>query len=481
MVSGAMAVQLLSSSMCSSYFGSVADSLEASNSNVGGGKNKGRMLVMSRGLLLSTIAVLMHGLGSVLFVHRNDPSDETQQYYDSHNSSFDVAGGSIDSSELEYDLQQPNDAAKISRPLLAYHLFLRALFAIGTSSTSPVLDGLTLSQLDREGRDKDEYGKERVYGAVSWAIGHMILGPVIDSFGFKTMYASTVLAFVGCMATFYFYDRSTSTIECVEVCEIEDGGDWGEEKKSSDEAVEQGAQESRQYQNETSLEGSDTIVVNEANDTTKNETAQDRLTFVQLVRLISQTSPVLNISYVISLFALYIGMSVVESLVFLYFEFLGGSNTMCGMTVTVTVLFELPLFHFAPEVLKMLGSPTSMLQWGCLAYVVRVIGYSIVPQSRPYWVLLLEPLHGITIAFALTSSVAMADGWMPRGYEASGQGLLSTIRSLGQFVGFCIAGGLEGRTLYRALAAVVTVGTFVLGMGKYVSSDKPRARYTPLQ
>ncbi len=80
------------------------------------------------------------------------------------------------------------------------------------------------------------------------------------------------------------------------------------------------------------------------------------------MQLISQTSPVINISYVISLFALYIITSIVERLVFLYFKFPGGSNTMCGMTVAVTILFELLLFHFYPEGLRLLGLPTTMLQ-----------------------------------------------------------------------------------------------------------------------
>jgi len=145
---------------------------------------------------------------------------------------------------------------------------------------------------------------------------------------------------------------------------------------------------------------------------------------------------------------------------------------MFGLTVSVTVLFEIPLFQFAPDVLKWLGSPVLMLQWGAVAYVVRVIGYSFIPQSHPYWVLLLEPLHGITIAFVMTSSVVVADSWVPKGYEASGQGFLSMIRGLGQFVGFCVAGYLDGRTLYRVLAAIVTVGISILGMGTYCSATK---------
>ncbi|MFM7633232.1 MAG: MFS transporter, partial [Betaproteobacteria bacterium] len=90
-----------------------------------------------------------------------------------------------------------------------------------------------------------------------------------------------------------------------------------------------------------------------------------------------------------------------------------------------------------------------------------------IPLSQPYLVLFLEPLHGVTIAFAMTSSVAFADECVPRGYESSGQGFMSMIIGLGQFTGLCIGGVLGGRNLYRVLAAVVTLGSLPLGISRY--------------
>lgn len=70
---------------------------------------------------------------------------------------------------------------------------------------------------------------------------------------------------------------------------------------------------------------------------------------------------------------------------------------MEGVTVIVTVIFELPIFHYASSVLRWLGNPGTMLQWASLAYITRVIGYSFIPKDHPNIVLLLEPLHGVTI------------------------------------------------------------------------------------
>jgi hypothetical protein len=56
-------------------------------------------------------------------------------------------------------------------------------------------------------------------------------------------------------------------------------------------------------------------------------------------------------------------------------------------------------------------------------------------------------------------------------HEASGQGFLSMIRGLGQFVGLCIGGFLEGRILYRILAAIVTVGSVILAIGNHICNS----------
>lgn len=152
MIGGAMALQVLSSSLLSSWFGSVADSWEAGISSsitrnnpgvVSSGDaststnmfirwnswNRGRLLMMTLGLLLSTISILLHSFGT---------------FWMSQSQS----------------LQQ----ISISVPVLTYHLFLRAMFAAGVAACVPVLDGLTLAQLEKEGRDSADYGKERVYG-----------------------------------------------------------------------------------------------------------------------------------------------------------------------------------------------------------------------------------------------------------------------------------------------------------------------------
>ena len=418
-----MAVQILASSTCSSWLGGLADSLEERR-----GSN-GRLQIMALGLLLSTVATLLHILGRLLWMQPSATIDTDDDYF------------------LQEDIQNH----PYPKSLFVYHLFLRALFAIGTTACSPVLDGLTLARLEDDARDSSEYGKERLYGAVSWGIANVFFGPAIDRWGFEIIYITTICSFILCLITFYAYAKSNQKLySSIAEVDLENISDAQNSSANNDKAT---------YRN---TDG------NEDSELHQMQPKLDVWTFL------TKTNGLLNLTFVLAMFALYVGMAVVENLIFLYFEFLGGSYSMCGLTVAVTVMFEFPLFRYAPAILRRLKSPVWMFQAACVAYVVRVLVYSIIPQDHPYWTLLVEPLHGVTIGFVLTASIAFAAEWVPSGYEASGQGFLSMIRGLGQFVGLCIGGVIEGRTLYRVLSAIVGVGSFMLAISHYLSAREQK-------
>ena len=452
MISAAMTVQLFASSLCKPWLGGLADSWEASSE--GGKNNGGRLRIMSLGLLMSTVAMLSHGIG-ILFA----PAHWSER--------TDAKSHELNAGDIPTDDSRPH----LPLPLFLYHLILRTIFALGTGACGLALDGLTLAQLQREGTDKNHYGKERLYGALSWGVSHVALGPVIDRYGFGTIFGTTVLSFLFCMITIQMYSKSIAAVYYAGV----DGEVEGDEVADKPEGQLRKSPNGKWYKKKTSFEN-DMINGNDSANgfNTDNLPQHLRLKFSDLVRLLLQNGSFLNTSFIVSLFALFIGMSVVENLIFLYFEFLGGSTMMCGLTVCVTVLFELPLFHYAPAFLERMGS-TAMLQLSCLAYIVRVVGYSFIPQQHPFLVLFLEPLHGVTIGFAITSSVAFADEWVPAGYESTGQGFMSMIGSLGQGTGLFIGGFLEGRLLYRVLASIVALGSVFLGMGSYLTT-KPRTQ-----
>ena len=309
MISTAFALQLLTSSLTGSYFGGLADSWDASSSK---GKNMGRLQLMSYGLLFSTAARILHNLGRLY--PKNDDDNES-----------------------------------LPIPLLVYHLILRIFYSLGTKSIMPALDGLTLVQLEEEGVDKQNYGKERMFGAISWGITHILIGLIIDMFdSYKAIYFTTILSCIGCIVMFMVYAKSMSSIN-YDVVSTASNTD-------TDTTSETINQKRKRYKSKTSFEVGESDFENDTTTTDNDTDTIERLSFRDLLSIIYHKAPIINISFVIALFSLFIGMSVVEQLIFLYFEYLGGSALMFGITVVVTVLFEIPLFFFAPNVLKSLGT-----------------------------------------------------------------------------------------------------------------------------
>ena len=88
---------------------------------------------------------------------------------------------------------------------------------------------------------------------------------------------------------------------------------------------------------------------------------------------------------------------------FLFFvNDLHASNTLCGASVLVTVLFEIPLFRYSEHVMSMF-SVHALLVIAMFSYCTRVFAYTIFEE--PWMVLLVEPLHGVTFACAQLASV----------------------------------------------------------------------------
>ena len=63
-----------------------------------------------------------------------------------------------------------------------------------------------------------------------------------------------------------------------------------------------------------------------------------------------------------------------------------------------TVAMEVPIFYAAPNLLRTLGSG-KMLGISCGAFILRTIGYVIVPRMGMI-VFILDLLHGVSFAMS---------------------------------------------------------------------------------
>ena len=159
------------------------------------------------------------------------------------------------------------------------------------------------------------------------------------------------------------------------------------------------------------------------------------------------------------------GIGVVERLLFVYLQNdLKASTTLCGLTVGVTVLFELPLFSYTDTLMKILGHD-GMFVLAMLAFCVRCYGYTLLTEETKWWILPLEALHGVTFALMWSAAVEFAKLKSPKGWDSTMQAILVTAwRCLGLGIGAAVGGWVMdnygARFMYRGASFVV--GAFLV-------------------
>ena len=292
----------------------------------------------------------------------------------------------------------------------SYHFALRMLYAACVSCISPLINAVTLQYLENHPQlSKDDYGRERLFGAVGWAITHLGYAILIEWFGFRVTYPLTLISMVVALWAIYMYTRQ----------ELQDRKKFLVKRKSDILSPDEDSPPSQEVDSPTP----------EVAQQHADESILPRVTWI--LRLFFGTY--LSTAFMICLFLLSFGQVLVDSLVFLFFETLESSYPMMGITVILTVAFEIPIFQVAPTLLER-SNVSTLLLVACVSYIVRVLGYAAIPKGHIAYVLLLEPLHGVTYACTHTAAVDTAARYSPVGWEATGQGLISMVRGAGSLV-----------------------------------------------
>lgn len=95
----------------------------------------------------------------------------------------------------------------------------------------------------------------------------------------------------------------------------------------------------------------------------------------------------------------------IQLYLFLWIQDLGGSNFLMGLTMVITIVGEVPCFYVYVRVLQKLG-PKRILGIGSAAYIIRMVWYTLLGLSwlkSPWWVFVVEMLHGLTFAWIFGS------------------------------------------------------------------------------
>eukprot|EP00945_MAST-04E_sp_MAST-4E-sp1_P001608 g1608.t1 len=240
-----------------------------------------------------------------------------------------------------------------------------------------IIDAYAVDELKKRGR-ADDYGRLRLWAAVSWGSGNCIMGFITDKYGFSSVfYIFGGFQFFNLVLTGYFIpDRTVDEAAAIV------GG-----KSSPPLSV----------------------------------------LLVALTRM-----RVLVLLILIGVFGA--GFAVVDRLLFVYLiDSFQASKLLCGLTVGMTVLFELPIFYYGKSILKTMG-PQVMMAIAMVAFLIRMFGYAILTKETLNYILLLELLHGLTFAMMWTATVSIVSKISPAGWKTA------TMTIVQAFM-YCLGGG----------------------------------------
>jgi MFS family permease len=350
---------------------------------------------------------------------------------------------------------------------LAWFSLLRILHAIAVSLIFPVLDGICVDYLKRNGTPND-YGKERLYGAISWAMTNLVIGPALDHYqDFAFLYPAAIVATVLVFLTLQWYDPPLDQHAAkhddgiVSTYNTNNNNSHRVKRRISDlhlDDIDDEHSDSNDNEHQK-------YMISPTTSTTRTATTTQNGGFLHTC--IQCGTNWYSVTFLMALITLAAGQAIVNDLVFLFFEELGSTFTLMSLTVVMTVAFEIPIFHVAPKLTDMLTS-SGLVFLASASYVIRVLGYTFVPTGRSWWVLLLEPLHGVTYACSQTATVDFATKLIPEsGKEATGQGLLQFFTGVGSVLGLLLGGWMDDvygpRWMYRVSAIIVSIGSCIFG------------------
>jgi MFS family permease len=293
-------------------------------------------------------------------------------------------------------------------------------------SNGAILDSYTLELLGTE--NKLLYGRYRLYASISWGLGSIIMGWVTDHYGFDWNFIM-----FGGLSVLMIVLVSYCIPDTISADHQEEPSNTTNEDISGDEIDDEG---------ESEIADADNVQRGDISD---------------LLHLVLKPRVVFFFAEVIIMGA---AMATVERLLFLYLvNDLDASTLLCGLSVGVNVLFELPIFWYASSILNYLGFD-GMFLLSMTCFVVRVFGYTLLTPSTKWWILALESMHGVTFAtfWVVTTDVSkvLID-------ESKGGFWSTTIPSVVQM-------------LYNAVGA--TIGSVLGGFAMHQYGSREMYRFT---
>ena len=269
-----------------------------------------------------------------------------------------------------------------------------------------------------------KYGSTRMWGAVGWGLGSVICGGLLWYFGENSLFA--------------FYDGNMLIVLFILIFVFPIA-----------------IRKANKAKKELILNHSTLIInkspTNHANDIDdifesppSIDEQEEHAYFKEFRQNISNFHSFL---FLCNLFICGFGTSIVENFLFLFLtEYFNASAFLCGLTLVCMVAGEIPIFYYCKYLINKVGL-IGLLSLSHFAYFIRVYMYTLLPRrdngKYAWYILLIEPLHGLTFAGLWIASVEYGSRITPKHLKGTMQGLMSGMYGGGisGCIG-CIVGGI---------------------------------------
>lgn len=176
-------------------------------------------------------------------------------------------------------------------------------------------------------------------------------------------------------------------------------------------------------------------------------------------------------------------MTTIEVFLFWFLQDLNGSHLLMGLSLCMTCVTEVPIMFYSGHLIKWIGHH-GVLYLTLVCYTVRYLSYSFIPNA--WYVLAIEPLHGVTFGAMWAATTSYGGMISPEGMRATVMGLVSAThfglgRLIAGFGGGAVYSKYGPRVLFRSLAIISATTCLVFVVSQKLLKKKSQVNYSHLQ
>jgi MFS family permease len=167
-------------------------------------------------------------------------------------------------------------------------------------------------------------------------------------------------------------------------------------------------------------------------------------------------------------------LTVERSFLMLYIAEFGAGESLMGIALVISTVGEMPIWALSPYLLRRLG-PRRLLAVALFSGTIQGLAFSYV--TTPWMILPVQLLHGLTFSAAWTAAIEYVASVVPRGTQATAQGLLNGVMmglaaATGAVVGGRLFDQVGGALTFRLAAMMPLVALVLLWFGARLHTER---------